>query len=235
MGDSPLLGPLRRRWYIVILGLLVTGFMAFSVSFGAATTYTNTASILLMPGQRTLPPGGNPFQHLADLSQVREVLVQSLSTRTATDSLLDAADAGTGATVTVTSDGETMGPVILLSATAATPQGAAAIVDASREALQARLDSFQDESRTPQPSRISALLVSQDAFAAEGGRQAVRTFIVIAAIGVAATLVLAAVVDKIVGWRKQRARSRDGVDGPHEFATSDITSESAKNERNIAT
>lgn len=214
MSEAPLLAPLRRRWYIVVAGLLVTGYLAYSMSLGIAPTYTSTTSVLLMPGKKTMPVGGNPFQHLGDLTQARDVLVQSLSTRSATDEVLKGAGAVTGSTVAVTADMTTMGPVILLTASAPTSQGATDLAEALLQALNDRLQSFQDESATPAGSRISALQISKDENAESGGRQAFRILIVLMVVGAVATLLLTAVVDTAIRWAKSRSRSKEGHPEP---------------------
>lgn len=211
MSTSPYLAPLRRRWYVVLLGLLATGYLAYSVTAGVAPTYTRTESVVLIPGRNTMPPGGNPFQYLGGLNQARDLLVDSLSTTASTEAVLEAAGQMTVSTVTVEANRLADAPIIVLTATAPSPAQAVDLGKALRQSLTGRLKALQDESGTPAGSRISTLVLSDES-EAEAGNQSYRMLVIVTVLGVGGTLLLAALFD--VALRSIRVRRGPREDQP---------------------
>ena len=68
---------LRRRWYVVALGLLVTVALGFGASQAAKPTYEAKSVLLLLPPSSG--NGDNPYLNLGAISGVTDVLNQALS------------------------------------------------------------------------------------------------------------------------------------------------------------
>lgn len=205
MSEPASVAPLVRRWYLVLMGMILTCVAAVVLSETVATTCTSSAAVVLVPGPRSIPKGDNPFLYMGNLIQARDVLVQTLSTEATTSEILDGTK---DATVEATADRMTSGPVIMLTATAPTAVRVTALRDAALAALTQRLDSLQDRANTPVRARISALTLSEDDVPEVSSRQRLRLIIMIGVLGLALTLGLTAVIDRLLGKRGQRSEAR---------------------------
>ncbi len=59
---------IARRWYVVLLGLLLTAGLAFGAMLTTPSEFKSRALILLLPSDEAVGEGGNPFLVLADSS-----------------------------------------------------------------------------------------------------------------------------------------------------------------------
>ncbi|MHC3000550.1 hypothetical protein [Microbacterium sp. HJ5] len=206
MKPADVLQLLRRRWYIVLPGLLLAVAAVVGTWAVVGPQYERTGTQMLLPGAANLPEGAtNPFLFISGLQIPADVLVQSVG-----DPI------GLAATLSDYPDSE----VVVERATGSAPIIRTIVTspsDAEAEALLAVvmnhavevLDDLQTSENIPPASRIEIVTLTTDV----ESTQLQRTRIVSAAaagIGVlAVTLGLTALVD---GLARRRRRATSAVD-----------------------
>ena len=194
---------LVRRWYIVVLGALVTAAVALWIAMSIAPTYEAKGSAILVGAQSSNVPGNardNPFTRLDSSTVVlTAVATQIMDDPRIRESLADGG-ASAGYEVGQASDGT---PVFIVVATHADEQTALRTVDAVLKRIDDELDRRQAEAGAPEESRIHSILLTQPDAAQEllGGR--LRAFLAVALLGAAATVSTAFLVD---GFARGRSR-----------------------------
>lgn len=85
---------LARRWYLVLLGFLVSGVLAGLTFQSVAPTYQSRAEILLLPPTTSVPKGGNPYLVLGGLDAIGGVLSTALTDQATTADLKEKGASG---------------------------------------------------------------------------------------------------------------------------------------------
>jgi hypothetical protein len=147
MEFSEILAQLRRRWWLVLLGLLATGAMAYGTTLAVAVQYTAQSSLVLIPPQTTTDAPANPFLGIGGLNPAADVLVRALNSGTFHD---QHAPAGGSSKYTVARDTDASGPLLVVDASAATPQATMDLLDAVVREAPVRL--AQPSRTAPAPS-----------------------------------------------------------------------------------
>src|SRR4029453_17578217 len=117
---------LRRRWYVVLAGLLVTAGLAGATIRFVPITYTSKTSLLMLPPQSAIGSKGNPYLNLGGLTQAVDVLSARVNAGQSTQELLSAHP---GVDTTIGPDSGTAGPILLISSTAESPQESTQVRD----------------------------------------------------------------------------------------------------------
>lgn len=208
MNVVEILRSLRRRWYIVVPGLLA----AVALSFGAWTvvqpTYERSASQMLLPGTDSVPEGGNPYIYIGGLTQAADVVVRALGSNNVMEAI---AEEYPGAEVQVSRDPSSSGPMILITVTAPTDDGASAVLDALVAQTAVVMEELQDQEDIAQNNRISVIPVTVD----EQSVPQQRNRVTAAAAAGLGTVVLALLLTVLVdGLIISRARTRRRQAGP---------------------
>ena len=68
---SNLLSASLRRWYVIVLGVLLTAGATYLVYDASEPTYEISGTAVLLPGSSTVPDGGNGFLYLGDRKSTR--------------------------------------------------------------------------------------------------------------------------------------------------------------------
>ncbi|MEV8182572.1 hypothetical protein [Specibacter sp. NPDC078692] len=144
---------LLRRWYFVVIGLLITGGLTYLVFDEAPISYSATASAALLPPSSVVGPGGNPFLYMGGLNQALDILSKSL---TSDQSRQDLLGDRTGYEFDAGQDHTTSGPILLITAEAPTPAGALATMQAVLDSVPTTLQSLQVDLNVPPASRITS-------------------------------------------------------------------------------
>jgi hypothetical protein len=211
---------LRRRWYIVIPGLLLAVAAAVGAWFVVDPGYERTATQLLLPGARSMPEEGNPFLFLGGLTNAADVLVRAVGSENVQNEI---EEEHPGVEVEVTRDGSTAGPVILITVTAATDTDAEVVLETLVARTSEVLEQLQVEEGIAAENRMTVLPVTIDETSVPQQRDRYLA-VALAGIGVALLAVLAAsLVDGLVLQRRRRGASAaaDDADGGADPAGSD--------------
>lgn len=195
---------LGRRWYVLLVGLLVTGVACGVVASEVQPTYQRSASLLLMPAISTIPEGGNAYLYLGGLGQASEVLVNTMGAQTVREPLL----AGhPGADVAVQRNVTSSGPLLSVTATGSSDSEVAEVLERALAAVESNLKILQTRAAVPEDARISSLSLTTDEASTVLQRSRLEAVAVAAIAGAALTLLLTGLVDGLVLSSTRRRRS----------------------------
>lgn len=190
-----------RRWYIVVVGLLLTAGLAWTVNTQVPTSYDSKGSILIMPPEFTVGKDGNPYLFLGGMNQAVDVLVRRASAMEVTAPLLAQHP---GASYTIAADGTTSSPILVVTATAPTPDGSLQTLDAALKSVDAMLSTMQDESSVKDINRVHGQELVVDETATPKTKTKLQLMLMAVGVGLIGTVWLAGLMDGWIISRKQR-------------------------------
>ena len=117
---SDLRGPLVRRWYIVLLGLLATAGLGMAAATAFPATYAAKANVVFLPPKSAVGDTGNPYLALGGLDTAASVVAHAMSDSATVHALAESGVSG----FTIEPDLAAGGPVLLVTADGATPRAA---------------------------------------------------------------------------------------------------------------
>lgn len=196
---------LRRRWFIVILGMVVTSGLTWAVHERIPATYDAEGSQLLMPPAASVGIEGNPYLHLGGMAEARDVLIRRVTASESSDPILDDYP---GSSYRVVADASTSGSIILVSVSGTSPELTLGLLKAALGKVPDALKSMQDELAIEDRSRISLRGVVVDSEVTIDAQAQSRLMLLAAGAGLAGTLLVAASVDGF------RTRKESGI-GTH--------------------
>ena len=145
----------RRRWYVVLVGVLITGVAAVAVASLEPPRYSVSATALLLPpkvsseGKET-----NPYLQLGGLTTAVDVLARALNDPRVHDKIIKQGEAGD---YVAQRDFLTAAPLLVVTAESTTADRAREIRDAVMEAAPEVLSELQASVGVPVDSRPSPL------------------------------------------------------------------------------
>lgn len=219
-GDS-LVKALARRWYVTVLGLMLTTGLCVGVIVGMPPTYQARADVLLLPPKAK--PGDNPFLGLSGLREVTEVLSRSLVDDQTVNEVLPAHSTGS---YTADRDFTVDSPILLIVGKDATPNGAMEIMHRVTALAPARLAQLQADVGAPAGTRVTSDLLKVDQKPLVDRKQQVRTVIAVGVLGILVTLLAVALLENLA--RRRRGAPRRGRRGR---ATSSVIGQAAPHQQ----
>jgi hypothetical protein len=212
MKPADLLWRLRRRWYLVIPGLLLAVAAVAGVWNAVGPEYERTGTQMLLPGPASLPEDAtNPFLFLGGLSLPADVIVQSVSGENV---LGDVLDRFPGAEVVV-DRGVGSAPVIRITVAANDDDSAEQLLAIMMDRTVATLEEIQTSESIAAGDRMSLITLAVDTESTL--RQRTRTVAAVGA-GVAVAIIalaVAALADGLATRRRRAAKVSDrGDHGP---------------------
>ncbi|SDI99089.1 hypothetical protein SAMN05444157_1165 [Frankineae bacterium MT45] len=166
---------LLRRWYVVLLTLVITVGLASAAIAKVPATYTSSANVLLIPPAAS---GANPYLALGGLGGVGDVLSLNLS---GTDVAKILAEENVTGSYTVATDSSSSAPLITVTATDKTAAGALATMHAVESLLSPRLLKIQKNLNVPSSQLLTLQPINADVTAKPIRKSQQRA--VIAAVG----------------------------------------------------
>ena len=210
MTFASLLGALRRRWYIVIAGVLHTAGLCYGVYSIVPAEYNARGLIVLIPSVPEDEPGGNPLLGLASLDLPARVLVASYSSNAAQE---DIAERAPDAEVIVSIEESTRGPVIAVDVTDSSPESALSILSYVAGSIPETLATLQSEVNVPERAVVRSMPLTMDTEAEPNYETLTRLLILAAAGGLALTVLAAYALDGVLS-RRGRRRTPAGPSEP---------------------
>ncbi|MGZ0711658.1 hypothetical protein ACWPKO_25335 (plasmid) [Coraliomargarita sp. W4R53] len=209
MNIAFLIGGLRRRWYVVVVGFLLAIGLGVGAWISVAPEYERSATQLLLPGEATLPEGNaNPYLFLGGLTTAADVIVRAVGSD---DVVRELTRDHPDAEVVVSRDPLSSGPSILITVTAPTDTAAGELIAAATARTAAVVDALQQEQDIPQSSQIEVTVVTSDTESTLQQRSRI-TMVAGAVLGIVLlTLTTAVVIDGLA--RRVRRRGRTGKTG----------------------
>lgn len=196
-----LAGAIRRRWYVVLLGLLVTSTLCYGALHLVGAKYEAKAMLVLLPPGATVPKAGNPYLNLGSMQPVVGVLSDSMLSQQTAQTVRNVSPT---ASYTVTPDPATSGAVLIIDVKDTTASGASKVMKVLATLAPKQLAQLQAAANTPSYGQITTDLVAQDRNPVTSHKSQQRAGLLVAAFGLAFTVLGAAFVDGFVGRRKNR-------------------------------
>ena len=214
---SRILGVLKRRWYVLVIGLLLSAGLGLLGVRISPPVYLAQGTILLLPSKEQLNAGGrNPFLHLDGLTGPAGIVIVRLDSdqnRAAIEAVSPTAD------YLVEPDPAMRGPGILVSVTDRTAEGALATLDFVLDTVTDTLREVQTERSVPSSATVGSMRLVVDV---EPERQINGTLrMAVAGVGGGLVLTAAAMVAiDVLMLRRRTKRSRRpvGAEGEHDDA-----------------
>ena len=207
---------LRHRWYVVVLGLVLTLALGFGATKAVKPTYKATSVLLLLP-----PSGGkgdNPYLNLGAISGVTDVLNRALS---GPDIDAQMRAQGLDGSFEITPDTSSSGPLVDVTGTAKTQAEAISITLFAAELIPGTLKQLQQQAGVLDNAVLITSTVINKAQKASAVRSSqTRAVIAAVALGILLTILLAALVERLTTQR----RETDEVDEADEADDADEAS-----------
>ncbi|MGN8244859.1 hypothetical protein ACTHAM_001967 [Cellulomonas soli] len=203
---SEILAGLRRRWWLVLVGVVLTAAGAAYVVSLVPAEQVARASVLLVPPEVVVGDTGNPYLGLNGLQPAADVLARALNDGQAHADL--APPEGTGDFVVIR-DTSSSGPVLVVEVTDTDPDGAIAMLDDVLAAMPPMLEQLQADVEAPTSSFIKMTVVTRDDLPEASTKTQIRALLVSLVGGLALTVFLTYAVDGLL-VRRGLERRRGG-------------------------
>ncbi|MFI2753389.1 hypothetical protein ACGIF2_08140 [Cellulomonas sp. P22] len=202
MEITALVAALLRRWYVVVLGLLVTAGLGFAAFTAAPPTYSAAGSVLLLPPSAAVTPGSNQLLQLGGLEQPASLVVAYV----AGDDVRELfAEEYPDATYDVVLDPLSRGPLIMMTVEAPTADRVMEALDGALATVPSALVSLQDQVAAPPASRFLSMPLAVDNEPTTVTKATLRALIAAVGVGLALTLVGAVGLDSLMLRRQRRS------------------------------
>lgn len=225
-----LVGGLRRRWWIAVIGLVVTALLSFTAFTLVPAQQQVRASLMLLPTAKAATEAGNPYLVLGGLEPAADMVAAAMNSGPVHESL--APESGV-ATFDVARDTSTSGPMLLVEVTDTSSQGAMALLDAVIKTMPDVLNRLQAQVAVrPSSNLLSIIEVTRDTKPEPSLKKQLRATLATAAGGLALTLFGTNALDGVLRRRSTRRRDSDtdaddgaeaADDSPAPFAWADST------------
>lgn len=198
---------LRRRWYLVIVGFLLTGGLAAYTYSVAPVTYEARASMLLLPSKAWTEMIGvdNPYLSLTGMGPALDVLTRRVD---ADRVRLPVERRFPDTEYVISADTSTSGPVVLIETTGPTGARALDVLGRVRSEVEDSLVAMQEELDVSADSQIDLIDVFVDEKATIDMSIVLRLSVAAGIGGVLLTILLTGLIDGLVVNRRAR---REGV------------------------
>lgn len=197
---------LLRRWYILLLGLLLAAGAVVGVWMKVPPRFERSSTQVLLPGQASLPRGGgNPYLFIGGLTLAADVVVRAIGSENVVKEL---EVAHPGIEIAVTRDPTTAGPVILITVGASSDDEAAVILQLLTHRTATVLRELQRDEAIPAKEQMTIVTVTMD----EHGTLKDRTRLILSVAAGAGVIALSVLVAALVeGLSGRRGRRRATV------------------------
>lgn len=196
---------MARRWYIVLIGLLLTVGLAWTAYQATPPEYKARGLVLLLPGANAVTEGGNPFLALSGLEQPASIVVAYFASTAAQTEVAEVSDS---ADFSVQLDSSTRGPVIAVEVTDNSAQGTIDTLDYLTQRVPQELERLQSEVGAPASSVITSMPLVIDAEPEADTSGTIRITIAALAVGIVATGAATFALDGVLMRRRTRRRAR---------------------------
>jgi len=194
---------LRRRWYIVIPGLILAVMGTVGAWTAVGDEYERTATQVLLPGDSSIPEDGNPYLYIGGLGQAAEIVVRALGSPNVLTPLLEEHP---GVEVAIARDPTTSGPVFMITVLAPTDEAAAEVLGRLVAETSTVLEELQDQQDIAAPDRITVMpiFIDEESVVQRRNRVMITAFVGVGAVIL--VLVVAALSDGLLLTRARRHR-----------------------------
>lgn len=215
---------LRRRWYLVLVAVLVAAGASVLAVYLVGPTYKAQSAVLMLPPGTTVQqatPGsadGNPYLSLGSVSQARDVVVRALTASTTHEELCrttGSADYQTmlagmcksdpTVTYAATPDFTSSAPMVLITIEADTPRNAIVALQAVSDLVPGTLLRLQEDLNLRPRALITSTPVVMDETPKPAHKAQIRASIAAGAAALGLSLLAIGLVDGLLLSRRPRS------------------------------
>lgn len=198
--------PITRRWYVVLVGLILTVALVWAARSMAPSQYSARGLVLVLPSRDVVGARGNPLLNLGGLELPTQVLVAYYGSEPAKAEIASFAPT---ATVQVTIETATNGPVMAVDVTDSTAAGTLRVLNHVVDSIPSNLARIQSNVGATGNAAIRSvpLVIDTEALPENGPRT--RMVLAAAVLGLALTLVATFAFDGLALRRRTGAEAEE--------------------------
>lgn len=191
---------LSRRWWILVIGLLLAASASGAAFAVAHPTYERSATLLLLPGKGSLPSDSqNPFLFLGGLTFAADILVRATGSENMQHQI-ELEHPGTS--FEVIRDPTTAGPVIRITVTAGSADESEVVLKQLTDEAASALHDLQAAENIGANERITTITVTMDDHATVRNRMRIALSVA-AGLAVAGLTVAVSAIAEGLSVRRQ--------------------------------
>lgn len=198
----------KRRWYVMVVGLLLTAAASVYGYQEAPVKYEASGSVALIPPPTAVISGDNPFLYMGGLEQALGVLTVKLNSPAVQRPI---AETYPDVQYTTTRDSSTNGPIVLISVTGSSSEDTLGALRYVLDAVPDTLASLQDALDLSPGARMTSMPLAMDEQAEVSDSTRTRMLLALAALGSAGSLLVAGQFDKVILRRRARRSDRQSI------------------------
>lgn len=184
---------LRRRWYILAIGLLLTAGLSAAAWLLVPPSYEAQGSMLVLPSKKqAAAQGRNPFLDLNNLDAPASFVVSRLD---GDQERLRVASEMPDSDYVIELDTLSRGPIIMVTATDKTPVGALQTLDLVLDAVPTALSDLQTEVAVPRSARLDVMRLVVDTQVTKLTRATIRAVVAATGLGLVITVLTAIAIE----------------------------------------
>ncbi|MRH28169.1 hypothetical protein GH740_02430 [Microbacterium sp. SYP-A9085] len=203
MGIREISGALGRRWYVLIVGVILTLGGAWFVYTASPPDYTARGLVLLLPPAATGEAvGANPFLQLGGLDLTARVLVATYSSTAFADELKSVSP---DAEAQLSVDDTTRGGVVAIDVKDHGEKRALDTLAYVTDTVSQRLANLQKDVGVKPADTVRSMELAMDTEAEPDYQTLIRLLVLEIGGGLAAAIIIALAVDSVVERRRHRS------------------------------
>ena len=199
-----LLDAMLRRWYLAVLGLLLTLVLGLFAFLSTSPTYTAVTSMFLIPPKNAVGLRGNPYLNLGGLGPARDVLAARVLSGATAQQI---ATEDPTAEIAVDPDALTTAPILVISVSARSAHASIQYRDRLAADVAPALAAMQEDLLVPMSSRIVVSTLATDPKPNKEIKNQLRSVILVVGVGCAVTVVGTSLIDSFLARRRSRLRT----------------------------
>ncbi|WP_315549325.1 hypothetical protein [Microbacterium aurum] len=208
MGWGQALRALTRRWYVLLIGLVVTSALAYLAWMTTPPTYSAQGTELLLPPSAQVETGTkNPLLELSGLDAPAALVIGRLDGQAVRE---EVTAFSAEADYTVETDPTLRGPTVLVTMTDVSPEKALESLEYVLDMVPDVLASLQSGLEVPPAATVTSMRLATDSEPEPERSATLRALVLAAGIGLAVTIIAAVALD---AWLRRRGR-RTSPAGP---------------------
>lgn len=208
---------LANRWYLTLLGLLLTAAMAWGAHTAAPPSYEASGLVLMLPSKSAASKAGNPLLVLDSLGQPAAILVAHYGSDSARQRV---ASVSSTADFTVLLDDSIRGPVIRVNVKDQSAESTMAVLNGLMADLPKQLDRLQRQVGATNDSYLSSMTLSVDTAPEVSNAATLRLMIAAVLLGLVGTVLATSSFDSFFqGNRRRRSRPTHRAADPEPMAS----------------
>lgn len=211
-----LVGGLRRRWWVVVIGVLGAAALTYVAFTLVPADHEAKASLMVLPTAKVANEAGNPYLVLGGLEPAADMVAAAMNSGPVHEALAPSAGP---ATFEVSRDTSSSGPMLLVEVTDTDPQRALALLDSVVRTMPEVLTKLQAQVAVRPTSNLLTLTeVTRDTQSEPSIKKQLRATLAAAVGGLALTVFGTNALDGLL--MRRSGRKRPSAAGSDEEAVS---------------